>query len=129
MDKKFRKKKQREREVRKKILARRTRIRAEAKEKRLMDAEERANRSRPIDYHALIRDMKERIETLDLNIAEETEENRLNLLKQLRDDYIAELNALQEMQCSPPKNEEETSTSGMSVMEKALFSLQRNLGK
>jgi len=127
-NKKFQKKKDREREVKKKILARRERIRAQAKEKRLMDAEERASRPKPVDYHKLIKEMVEKVATLDLRIADETEEPRLSLLKQLRADYAAELKALQDMQSRPPeKKEDEDSTGGMNVMEKALFSLHRNL--
>lgn len=125
-NKKFQKKKQREREVKKKVLARRERIRAEAKEKRLMDAQERANRPKPIDFGKLIKEMAERIAILDVKVAEEQDETRLELLKQLRADYAKELEALQEAQRKPPEEKEE-STGGMNTMEKALFSLEKNL--
>lgn len=82
-EKKFAKKKEREREVRKKILARRERLQKEAKEQRIKDALEEKYRDKPKSFIK-----KEKAEQMEIRKALE---HNLEILKALEEEYLSQL--------------------------------------
>jgi hypothetical protein len=81
--KKFAKKKEREWEVRKKLLARRESIRKEAKEQRIKDALEKKYRDKPKTFIK-----KEKADQVEIRKALE---HNLEILKALEEEYLSQL--------------------------------------
>ncbi len=81
------KKKDREKQVKKKLLIRRTKIRQESKERRLLDNEEKATRHKLQPISAV--DVRKAQRLRDMEIMSQIEHNQ-EILKQLEDDYIKE---------------------------------------
>jgi len=81
--KKFAKKKEREREVRKKVLARRESIRKEAKEQRIKDVLEEKYRDKPKPFIS-----KEKADQVEIR---KSLEHNLEILKALEEEYLSGL--------------------------------------